>query len=81
MTPPQSILGPLFGLGAALFWGGGDFGGGMGVKRLGSTVRGALLVVLIGHLLSFCVVAPLAHAAGDAFPAGLPPKNHNICDP
>jgi drug/metabolite transporter (DMT)-like permease len=62
----------LFGLGAALCWGGGDFGGGMGVKRLGSTMRAALLVVLIGHGLSLAFVATTAHFAGSAFPHGAP---------
>jgi len=59
-------------LGAALCWGGGDFGGGMGVKRLGGSVRGALLVVLLGHSLSLAFVGPAAWLHGDPFPHGAP---------
>lgn len=62
----------LFGLAAALCWGGGDFSGGMGVKRTGGTIRGALLVVFLGHLLSLAVVAALAHLAGQPLPHGAP---------
>lgn len=62
----------LLSLGAALSWGGGDFAGGMGVKRSGSTVRGGLIVVLIGHLLSLGVVATLAYMGGNPFPHGAP---------
>lgn len=62
----------LLSLGAALAWGGGDFAGGMGVKRAGATVRGGLVVVLIGHALSLGVVAALAYAGGSPFPHGAP---------
>jgi drug/metabolite transporter (DMT)-like permease len=58
------------GLLAAALWGGGDFSGSIAVKRAGGTVRAALLVVLIGHLLSLPVVAALAVSHGDAFPHG-----------
>jgi len=61
-----------FGLLAAALWGGGDFAGSIAVRRVGSTVRGALLVVLIGHLLSLAVVAMLATLHGDPFPTGAP---------
>lgn len=60
----------LLSLGAAAAWGGGDFAGGMGVKRGGSTVRAGLIVVLVGHLLSLAVVAGLAHMSGERFPHG-----------
>lgn len=59
-----------FGLLAAALWGGGDFAGSIAVRRAGSTVRGALLVVLIGHLLSLAVVATLATLHGTPFPTG-----------
>lgn len=62
----------IFGLLAAALWGGGDFAGSAAVKRLGSTVRGALLVVLLGHLLSLAVVGSLALLQGEAFPLGAP---------
>jgi drug/metabolite transporter (DMT)-like permease len=58
------------GLLAALLWGGGDFAGSMGVKHAGGLVRSALLVVLVGHLLSLGVIATLAIVRGDTFPHG-----------
>ncbi len=58
------------GLLAALLWGGGDFAGSVAVKRAGGAIRAALLVVLIGHLLSLSVIATLALLRGDAFPHG-----------
>jgi drug/metabolite transporter (DMT)-like permease len=58
------------GLFAALLWGGGDFAGSIGVKRGGGTIRAALFVVLIGHLLSLGVVSTLALQHGDVFPHG-----------
>jgi drug/metabolite transporter (DMT)-like permease len=60
------------GLLAAALWGGGDFAGSIAVKRAGSTIRGALLVVCIGHLLSLAVVSSMALGRGDAFPHGAP---------
>jgi len=42
----------LLGLAAAALWGGGDFTGGMGVKKSGGTVPAALRVVLLGHICS-----------------------------
>ena len=62
----------LLGLLAAALWGGGDFAGSIGVKRLGGDVRGALIVVVTGHLLSLLLVGWLAAAHGDAFPHGAP---------
>lgn len=60
----------LLGLSAAVCWGGGDFSGGMGVKRTGGTVRGALTVILLGHLLSLLTVILIAHFCGLPFPKG-----------
>ena len=60
------------GLLAAALWGGGDFSGSIAVKRLGGSVRGALIVVVIGHLLSLLLVGGLAMARGEAFPHGSP---------
>ena len=60
------------GLLAAVLWGGGDFAGSIAVKRSGGNVRGALFVVLAGHLLSLLVVGSLAAARGESFPHGAP---------
>jgi len=60
----------LLGLAAAALWGGGDFTGGMGVKKSGGTVPAALRVVLLGHICSLVVVASSAIAAHDTFPHG-----------
>jgi len=60
----------LLGLGAALLWGGGDFSGGMGVKRAGGGVGAALRVVLLSHATSFAVLVAMARLRGDAFPQG-----------
>ncbi len=62
----------VLGLLAAALWGGGDFAGSIAVKRLGGSVRGALIVVVVGHLLSLMLVGSLAAAHGDAFPHGAP---------
>ena len=62
----NAVLGML----AAALWGGGDFAGSVAVKRAGGAIRGALLVILIGHLLSLGVVAVFAMHAGDVFPKG-----------
>jgi drug/metabolite transporter (DMT)-like permease len=61
-----------FALAAAVLWGGGDFSGGMGAKRAGSTMGGALRVVLTSHAASFCVLVIIASLRGDAFPHGAP---------
>ena len=60
----------VLGLLAAALWGGGDFAGSMAVKRAGSTVRAALAVIVIGHVLSFAVVASIAALTHDTFPHG-----------
>ncbi len=57
---------------AAVFWGGGDFAGSIAVKRMGGRVRGALVVVLAGHIMSLLLVASLAAERGEAFPHGAP---------
>ena len=67
---PVLGAGALFGLLAALLWGGGDFSGSFAVKRAGGNIRAALTVVLIGHVLSLAVVGSLAAARGDVFPHG-----------
>ncbi len=59
----------LFGLLAAAFWGGGDFGGSVAVKKAGGTVRASLLVVIIGHLSSLAVLACVAWLSGSALPS------------
>jgi drug/metabolite transporter (DMT)-like permease len=59
-------------LAAAVLWGGGDFSGGMGSKRAGGTMSGALRVVLTSHAASFTVLAAIALLRGDAFPHGAP---------
>jgi len=60
----------LLALAAAALWGGGDFSGGMAVKRAGGSVHAALRVVLLSHALSFVVLLSVAHIRGDAFPQG-----------
>jgi len=62
----------LFALGAAVFWGGGDFAGGMGVKTAGGSLRSALRVVLLSHAASFTALVLIALARGDRFPHGAP---------
>jgi drug/metabolite transporter (DMT)-like permease len=51
-------------------WGGGDFSGGMAVKRAGGSLGAALRVVLLSHATSFVVLLALAHLRGDATPHG-----------
>ncbi len=60
----------LLALAAAVFWGGGDFSGGMGVKRAGGAMGAALRVILLSHGMSFAVLWLAAEARGDAFPHG-----------
>ncbi len=57
---------------AAVLWGGGDFSGGMSVKRAGGSMRSALQVVLLSHAMSFGVLLAVAGLKGDAFPHGAP---------
>jgi uncharacterized membrane protein len=60
----------LLALAAAALWGGGDFSGGMGVKRAGGSMGGALRVILLSHAMSFSVLLGAAWLRGDAFPHG-----------
>jgi drug/metabolite transporter (DMT)-like permease len=62
----------LLALAAAALWGGGDFSGGMGVKRAGGTMGAALRVILLSHAVSLIVLASIALWRGDAFPHGAP---------
>ena len=62
--------GALLGLGAAALWGGGDFSGGMGVKRAGGGIGAALRVVLLSHAASFVALLLIERVRGDAFPHG-----------
>jgi drug/metabolite transporter (DMT)-like permease len=59
-----------FALAAAALWGGGDFSGGMGVKRAGGTVNAAVRFVLLSHAASFTVLLTIATLRGDPFPRG-----------
>ncbi|MGH9596782.1 MAG: transporter, partial [Edaphobacter sp.] len=62
----------LLALGAAVLWGGGDFSGGMGVKRAGGSMRAALRVILLSHSVSLGILLVLVFWRGDAFPHGAP---------
>jgi drug/metabolite transporter (DMT)-like permease len=57
---------------AALFWGGGDFSGGMGSKFAGGTLGSALRVLLVSHSASLVVLLSFAALHGDPFPHGAP---------
>jgi drug/metabolite transporter (DMT)-like permease len=61
----------LLALAAAVLWGGGDFSGGMGVKRAGGSMGAALRVILLSHCASFIVLVVVAWLRGDVFPHGL----------
>ena len=60
----------LLALAAAVLWGGGDFSGGMGVKRAGGSMGAAVRVILLSHCMSFSVLLLAAWLRGDAFPHG-----------
>ena len=60
----------LLALAAAALWGGGDFSGGMGVKRAGGSMSAALRVILLSHSVSLVILLTLAWWRGDAFPHG-----------
>ena len=68
----NSLLGgnALLALAAAMLWGGGDFTGGMGVKRAGGSLGAGLRIVLLSHATSFIVLVAVAHLRGDAAPHG-----------
>ena len=50
----------LLALAAAVLWGGGDFSGGMSVKRAGGSMGAALRVILLSHSVSLIVLMALA---------------------
>jgi len=58
----------IFGLLAAIFWGGGDFCGGLASKHSGGTVPAALRVVLLSHTISMTAVCLIAWSLGDPIP-------------
>jgi uncharacterized membrane protein len=60
----------LLALAAAALWGGGDFSGGMGVKRAGGGTGSALRVVILSHAMSLIVLFAFACLRGDPFPHG-----------
>jgi drug/metabolite transporter (DMT)-like permease len=60
----------LLALAAAILWGGGDFTGGMGVKRAGGSLGAGLRIVLLSHATSFVVLVVVAYLCGDAAPHG-----------
>jgi len=60
----------LLGCGAAIFWGGGDFFGGMGVRAGGGTMRASLKLILLAHAVSLLLVAGLALALHKPLPHG-----------
>ena len=62
----------LLALAAALLWGGGDFSGGMSVKRAGGTMNAALRVILLSHAVSLGILLVVVWLRGDAFPHGAP---------
>ncbi len=60
----------LFAVAAAAAWGGGDFSGGMGVKAVGGTLRGALRLILLAHLASLLVLVVIVLAQQHQVPSG-----------
>jgi len=72
LSSPPGHGNVLFGLLAALFWGGGDFSGGMSSKHAGGKIGAALRVILLSHCTSFVVLATVAIVRGDPFPHGAP---------
>jgi drug/metabolite transporter (DMT)-like permease len=60
----------LLALAAAILWGGGDFTGGMGVKRAGGSLGAGLRIVLLSHATSFIVLVAVARMREDAAPHG-----------
>lgn len=63
-------------LAAAASWGGGDFSGGMaakyGAEDAADATRGALRVVIVGHLASLVVLAAILAATRTPMPWGAP---------
>ncbi len=64
---PENIL---LAVGSALAWGGGDFSGGMGVRSVGGSPRGALQVVLLSHVTSLTLLLLAACALHRSAPHG-----------
>jgi len=62
----------LLGCGAAIFWGGGDFFGGMGVRAGGGTMRASLKLILFAHAVSLVIVGGLALVLHKPLPHGAP---------
>lgn len=59
------MIGALFGILAALSWGGGDFAGGLASRRLPT-----LIVVVVSQAAALAILAPLAIGFGGALPDG-----------
>ena len=62
----------LLALAAAITWGGGDFAGGMGVKRAGGSLSAALRVTFLSHGTSLVALLLLIALRGDPIPHGTP---------
>jgi len=62
----------LLGCGAAIFWGGGDFFGGMGVRAGGGTMRASLKFILLAHAVSLVIVGGVALMLHKPLPHGAP---------
>ena len=60
----------LLALSAAAAWGGGDFSGGMGVKRAGGSTRAALRFILLSHLVSLSVLVAILWLRHEPLPHG-----------
>lgn len=60
----------LLALAAAALWGGGDFSGGMAVKRAGGTMGAALRVILLSHAVSLGVLLVAVWWRGTCFRMG-----------
>lgn len=58
----------LLGCGAAFFWGGGDFFGGLGVRAAGGSMRASVKLILLSHTVSLLLVFGLAMAMHIAYP-------------
>ena len=60
----------LLALSAAAAWGGGDFSGGMGVKRAGGSTRAALRFILLSHFVSLSVLVAILWLRHEPLPHG-----------
>lgn len=72
MSPPFNFLSgnAALALIAAVTWGGGDFAGGMSVKRAGGTLQAALRTVLLSHSASLAALLLLLFVRRDTLPQG-----------